>query len=262
MATVALAFPFLPVKARRALKSRWSRQLLDALGVRLRIAGTPPASGLLVANHISWLDVYAINALAPTAFVAKNDVRAWPLIGWLSTHTETIFLERGSRSAAMRAKERLTDELRQRACVAVFPEGTTSNGDTLLPFHSALFQSALDAGMRVAPVALRYTGSDGEPSPAPAYVGDTSLWQCLRTIVTTGGLTGHLYFLPALDPAGMDRRQLAQQAHRLIAGRLARRGADTATPDDLPDTIGLDFGGMSGPSDCASAAMPQSQRAG
>ena len=262
LATVALAFPFLPLKPRRALKSRWSRQLLDALGVRLRVAGTPPVSGLLVANHISWLDIYAINALAPTAFVSKDDVRAWPLIGWLSARTETIFLERGSRGAAMRAKERVSGELRQRACVSVFPEGTTGNGNALLPFHSALFQAAIEAGTRVAPVALRYTGRDGEPSPAPVYVGDTSLWQCLRAIVTTGGLTAQLHFLPALDPAGTDRRQLARQAHRLIASRLARPCTDTAMPDDPPDLIGIDVADMSGATDCANAAMPQPLRAG
>ena len=236
MATVALAFPFLPLKARRALRSRWSRQLLDALGVRLQVAGTPPASGLLVANHISWLDVYAINAATPTAFVSKDDVRAWPVVGWLSARTETIFLERGSRSAAMRAKQRVTAELRQRACVSVFPEGTTSDGDGLLPFHSALFQSAIDTGIRVAPVALRYTGRDGEPSPAPVYIGDTSLWHCLRTIVATGGLTANLCFLPALDPAGMHRRQLAEQARQLIASRLTQPANPSRSSPDAADS--------------------------
>lgn len=236
MATVACAFPFLPVATHRALKVRWSRQLLGTLGVRLRVSGTPPAGGMLVANHISWLDVYAINALTPIAFVAKDDVRGWPLIGWLSARTETLFLARDNRNAAMRAKERLAEELRTNTCIGVFPEGTTSGGDSLLPFHSALFQSAIEARVRVAPAALRYTGRDGEPSSAPVYAGDTSLWQSLRTIVSTGGLTVHVAFLPALDSAGQDRRQLSRQAHRLIASRLARPGADTAaeTPAGLP----------------------------
>ncbi|MBI4985954.1 MAG: 1-acyl-sn-glycerol-3-phosphate acyltransferase, partial [Rhodocyclales bacterium] len=106
-ATVALAFPLLPLSARRALKSRWSRQLLAALGVRLARSGTLPGHGLIVANHISWLDIYAIDALVPTAFVSKDDVRTWPLVGWLAANTETLFMERGSRRAAMRAKEGL-----------------------------------------------------------------------------------------------------------------------------------------------------------
>jgi 1-acyl-sn-glycerol-3-phosphate acyltransferase len=220
MATVALAFPFLPVNLQRALKTRWSRQLLDALGVSLRTAGTPPTDGLVVANHVSWLDVYAINALAPTAFVAKDDVRGWPLIGWLSSRTETMFIERGSRAAAMRIKDRLTEQLREGACVALFPEGTTSAGSDVLPFHSALFQAPIDSGARIAPIAVRYTGSNGKRSAAPVYIGETSLWQSLRAIANTDGLTANLCFLPSIDPEGMDRRQIAEQAGRLIAGNL------------------------------------------
>ncbi len=236
MATVACAFPFLPPRARQSLKARWSGQLLKVLGLRLHVAGTPPASGFLVANHISWLDIYVINALAPAAFVSKDDVRAWPVIGWLSRRTETIFLERGSRGAAMRAKEHLVEELRRGTCVAVFPEGTTTAGDVMLPFHSALFQAAIDAGVSVAPIAIRYEGRDGERAPAPAYAGDTTLWQSLRAIVAASGLTAHVSFLQALEAAGGERRHLAQHAHRLIASRLARSGADTAveTRDDLP----------------------------
>lgn len=239
---MALVFPFLPLKARRALKARWSLQLLDALGVRLRVAGTPPACGLLVANHVSWLDIYVINASVPTAFVAKDDVRAWPLIGWLCKHTETIFMARGSRNAAMLTKERLVETLRQRTRVGVFPEGTTSGGEALLPFHSALFQSAIDAGTHVAPVALRYCDAGGGASRAPAYAGETTLWQSLRAIAATGGLTAHIVFLPVLDPAGMDRRQLAEQARDRIdaarngaleaPGRLAHDGGDALGAGD------------------------------
>lgn len=220
-ATVALLFPLLPPHARQQLKRRWSRQLLEVLGVRLRVSGTPPGDGLLVANHISWLDVYAINALVPTTFVAKDDVRHWPLIGWLSARSGTLFLQRGSRQAAMRAKERLADELRQRNCVSVFPEATTSPGDSVLPFHGALFQAAIDARMPVAPTALHYRGRNGEASRAAAYVGDTRLWQSLRAIAAARGLTVHVCFLPALDCAGENRRQLAQRARQLIAGRLS-----------------------------------------
>ena len=205
----------------------------------MRVAGVPPTNGFLVANHISWLDIYAINALAPSAFVSKDDVRAWPVIGWLSQKTGTIFMERGSRNAAMRTKEYIAKELRRNACVAVFPEGTTTEGEAMLPFHSALFQSAIDAGARVTHVALRYTGSDGIRATAPSYAGDTTLWESLRTVVASSGLTAHLAFLPALGEIGAERRQLAQHAHQLIASHLGRPGADKAveTPGDLPDAL-------------------------
>jgi 1-acyl-sn-glycerol-3-phosphate acyltransferase len=194
--------------------------LLDALGVRLRVAGTPPGAGLVVANHISWLDIYAINALVPTAFVAKDDVRGWPVIGWLSSRTETLFIERGSRSAAMRIKDRLTEQLQAGNCVALFPEGTTSDGTAVLPFHSALFQAPIDAGTAIAPIMVRYTGSDGQRSAAPVYIGDTSLWQCLRAIVRADGLIVHLSFLPGIDTDGIDRRRIAEQIRRRIADSL------------------------------------------
>ena len=218
--TVALVFPALPRRARLALKARWSRQLLDALGVRLLASGQAAREGLLVANHISWLDIFAINALAPTAFVSKDDVLSWPLIGWLTSKAETIFLERGSRTAARRAKETITETLRARHLVAVFPEGTTSFGNDVQPFHGALFQSALDAGTQIAPVALRYIDSAGQISLAAAYVGETSLWQCIRTISLASRLAVRVSFLPAIDPINHDRRHVAALAHRAIAHAL------------------------------------------
>lgn len=235
-ASVVCVFPFLSVQARRRHKARWSRRLLEILGVRLCVAGTPPTGGFLVSNHISWLDIYAINASAPAAFVSKDDVRGWPLIGWLAANTETIFLERGSRSAAMQAKERMAAVLREGTLVGAFPEGTTSVGDTVLPFHAALFQAAVDAGVATVPAVLRYTERNGEASRAAAYVGDTSLWQCVKAVLAADRLTVHVDFLPAMEASMQDRRHLAAHAHRLIASRLARPGADTAveTPGDLP----------------------------
>jgi 1-acyl-sn-glycerol-3-phosphate acyltransferase len=243
MTTVAFAFPLLPRPARLALTARWSRQLLDALGVRLRVSGSPIDGGLFVANHISWLDIYTINAFAPAAFVAKDEVRRWPLIGWLSAKSETIFLERGSRSAAVRAKEHLVEQLRLRRRVGVFPEGTTSDGSRVQPFHGALFQSAIDAGVRVAPVAIRYTDAKGAISMAPAYVGDTSLWQCFRAIVTSSRITVHAAFLPTLDAGSSDRRHLAHRAHTAITHALkltpsqqdqSDANTEAEIPDDLP----------------------------
>lgn len=268
MATAAVAFPFLPHGARLALKGRWSRQLLDCLGVRLRTAGSPLDGGLFVANHISWLDIFAINALAPAAFVSKDEVRAWPVIGWLSMKTDTLFMERGSRTAAVRAKEHMVEALRRRNRVGVFPEGTTTRGDHVLPFHGALFQSAIDAGVRVAPVALRYADRHGQPSAAPVYVDDTSLWRCFRNIVTASNLTAHVSFLPSLEAAA-DRRHLAHRAHTAIAHAIhvahavtpnrsapLDAGTATGTPDGLPDAPPSDCLPIDNPSPAPAAPPP------
>lgn len=244
VAVTTLAFPFLPHNARLAFKARWSRQLLDCLGVRLESSGVPMNGGLLVANHISWLDIFVINAQAPAAFVAKSEVRSWPVIGWVSVRADTLFVERGSRSAAVRTKEHMIEALRRDVRVGIFPEGTTGPGNAVMPFHGALFQSAIDAGVRVAPVAIRYTDREDLPSAAPAYVVGVSLWQSLRNIATASSLTAHVSFLPTIDPENQDRRHLAHHAHTAIAhalveltpSRSAPPGAGTAseTPGDLP----------------------------
>lgn len=222
VATVATVFPWLPERARLYLKARWSRQLVEELGVRVIGKGAVPGHGLLVANHISWLDIYAINALAPTTFLSKDDVRHWPVIGWLASRVGTLFLERGSRAAAQRAKEHLIAELRAGRLVGVFPEGTTGFGDHVMPFHAALFQAAIDAEVEAMPALIRYTDRQGHPSLAAAYVGETSLWECVRSIVTASGLTVRVDFLPTVATAGADRRDLAHHCHQAISHALAK----------------------------------------
>jgi 1-acyl-sn-glycerol-3-phosphate acyltransferase len=232
-ATVAMVYPWAGLALRRALKQRWSRQLVGILGMKVGAGGTAVPLGLLVCNHISWLDIFVINALAPAAFVSKDDVKRWPLIGWLCARTETIFLERGSRAAAQRTRETMIAALRDGAHVAVFPEGTTTDGSRLLPFHAALFQSAIDAGTPVVPLALRYVDAAGRPNRAPAYDGDVTLWQCLRAIARAQGLTVRIEVLAPLDTHSCDRRHLAAHCHRAIAARLDETTpSPTASPPD------------------------------
>lgn len=233
-ATVATVYPWAPLPVRRALKRRWSRQLVVMLGMKVGSGGTAVPAGLLVCNHISWLDIFVINALAPAAFVSKDDVKHWPLIGWLCARTETIFLERGSRAAAQRTRETMIAALRDGAHVAVFPEGTTTDGSKLLPFHAALLQSAIDAGTPVVPLALRYVDAAGRPSRAPAYDGDVTLWQCLRAIARAEGLTARIEALAPLGTNSCDRRHLAAHCHRAITTQLEAREAPTPSPTVAP----------------------------
>jgi 1-acyl-sn-glycerol-3-phosphate acyltransferase len=242
MATVAAVYPWISLRWRRALKQRWSRQLLEMLGIRLKTGAGKAAlpAGLVVCNHISWLDIFVINALAPAAFVSKAEVRDWPLIGWLCARTETIFLERGSRAAAQRTRERMIDHLQTGAHVAVFPEGTTTCGERVLPFHAALFQSAIDARRTVIPLALRYLDRRGDASRAPAYEGDTTLWQCLRAVACAGGLTAEVRVLAALDAARCERRELARHCHAAIEWHLGQHGGRPqaeAPTDEAPAVI-------------------------
>ncbi len=217
---MACVYPFAALRVRRALKQRWSRQLLETLGMRLKVgagATAMPPRALLVCNHISWLDIFVINAMAPAAFVSKDDVLGWPLIGWLCANTETIFLERGSRAAAQRTLDTMKDCLRSGVPVAVFPEGTTTDGDRVLPFHAALFQGAIDVRAAVVPLALRYADGRHSPTRAPAYDGDVTLWQSLQAVARTDGLRAEVRMLPAIAADGASRRALAKHCHASIA---------------------------------------------
>lgn len=220
---MATVYPVATASFRSRLKQRWSRQLLGMLGVRMAGQTCPGLSGgLLVSNHISWLDIFVINAVAPSAFVSKDDVKAWPLIGWLCQHTDTIFIERGSRRAAHRTSEHMNERLKEGRRIVIFPEGTTSDGHDVLPFHGALIQAAVETGCPVQPVALRYLDRHGQPSPAPAYVGDTTLWESLRAIVTVPYLQATPEFLEPVPSADTDRRHLAATLHRHISRAIVR----------------------------------------
>lgn len=218
-ATIAALFPFIGINLRRRLKQRWSKQLLQILGVALRAKGGAPA-GLIVANHVSFLDIYAINAVAPASFVSKDEVLNWPVIGWLSRHSETIFLERGSRSAAQRTREHLADKLKEGTLVSLFPEGTTSDGNQVLPFHAALLQSAIDVEAPVTPVALRYLDRYGNSTQAAAYAGETTMAECLWSIACSDGLVASVEVLPRMETASVDRRHLSAHAHHQISKTL------------------------------------------
>ncbi|MBW8313713.1 MAG: 1-acyl-sn-glycerol-3-phosphate acyltransferase, partial [Hydrogenophaga sp.] len=152
----------------------WSRQMLRIMGVELVVCGTPPANGpvLLVANHISWLDIVVMNAAQPARFVSKADVKHWPVLGALITGAGTLYIERESRRDAMRVVHQMAERLRAHDTIAVFPEGTTGDGRSLLPFHANLFQAAISANAPVLPVAMTYVdGASGARSDAPLFIG-------------------------------------------------------------------------------------------
>lgn len=226
MSSVAVAYPLLNRRARAWLKRRWSRQLLDIIGLRCEFSGFPASQGpnLLVANHVSWLDIFVINALLPAAFVCKSEVREWPAIGWLCAHTETVFLPRGSRSAARATAALIAQRLAQGWAVGVFPEGTTSDGSGLLPFHAALLQGALDAASPVQALALRYYGQDGARSEAPVYCGTTSLLESLWRTLGATELTVRVEVLPVVRGAA-DRRELSDRLRQNIAAALSSEHA-------------------------------------
>lgn len=222
--TVAVVFPFLREASRRSAIKNWSDSLLRILCVRLHVHGEPPYEHvkpvMLVANHVSWLDIFAINAVLTVRFIAKSEIRRWPAIGWLSAHTGTLFLERARRRDTARINSLVSEAMLAGDVTAVFPEGTTTDGSQVLRFHGSLLQPALLAGADVQPVALRFMRTDGTLCVEAAYDGDKSLWDTLRAIVGQPEIHAHVWFLPKLSAGTAHRRELADAAQAAIADRL------------------------------------------
>lgn len=209
-----LLFPLLRAAGRDRVQRAWCRGVLGALGVRTRLEGElPRGPALLVSNHVSWLDVIALSAVRPAVFVCKDEVAAWPLIGRLLRGAGTVFIRRGSARAAGRAVGEIAAALRSGRLVAVFPEGTTTDGTDVLPFQPALLQAATDAGCEVQPVAIAYS------SDAAVYAGETRFVDSLRRIAGARGLEVTLSLLPRL-PASIARREAAILARRRILSRV------------------------------------------
>ena len=224
MAVMALRFPSLDDAGRQARIGWWSAGVLRALGVGLRASGVArPGATLLLANHVSWLDIAAIHAVVPKArFVAKADVLRWPLLGWLIRGAGTLFIERDRKRDALRVVHAMAEALRAGQTVAVFPEGTTGSGAHPLPFHANLLQAAVATSTPVQLAVLRFADARHRFSPAAEYVGDTSLLQSLWWVASARGLVVHVDLLLPQGTAHADRRALAEHLRQQVANRLAR----------------------------------------
>lgn len=220
---VLLRFPALDAAGRGERIAWWAAKTLRILGLRLEVHGTlRPGAKLLVANHISWLDIMAIHAVCPEArFVSKADVQRWPLLNRLAAGGRTLYIERERPRDAVRVVHQMAEALRAGDTVAVFPEGTTGDGHALLPFHANLLQSAIATATPIQPVALRFSDPRHAVSPTALYVGDTTLAQSLWLLARDEGVVVRLMVLSAQATAHADRRALAERLRGLIADRLA-----------------------------------------
>lgn len=216
---VLLRFGTLDAAGRRARIRWWSDKMLRTLGIRLQVQGSfRPGAKLVVANHVSWLDIMAVHAVCPEArFVSKADVQRWPLVGRLVAAGGTLYIQRESRRDALRVVHQMADALKAGDTVAVFPEGTTGDGHAVLPFHANLLQAAIATATPVQPVALRYSDAHRAVSPAAEYVGDTTLAQSLWWLACGEGVTVQLTILPAEGSEHADRRALSERVRGQIA---------------------------------------------
>jgi 1-acyl-sn-glycerol-3-phosphate acyltransferase len=182
----------------------------------------PLAHALIVSNHISWLDIFVINSVHPCRFVAKAEIRAWPVLGWLVAQAGTVFIARGNRRDLRHIFKGLVDVLGQNQRVAFFPEGTTASQGQLLPFHANLFEAAIDARAAVQPVALAYLDGKGGWHPAVDYVGETTFVDSILRILGGPPMTARLQCLAPIPAEGAHRRELARAAQQAIEAALGQ----------------------------------------
>lgn len=209
---------------RPALVRWWHERACRILGLVVEVIGEPPRdSALLVANHVSWLDVPVLGGLGPIAFLSKAEVRDWPVMGWLAAAAGTQFIARGSGEAAV-VGERIGNHLADHGCLALFPEGTTTNGSEVRPFYPRLLAAANMAGVPVVPVTLRYHRNGGLDPVAP-FVGDETIVSHLRRVLVVPEIRVQVTFGAPLDPGQFDRRGLAARARQEIVETLDRLGA-------------------------------------
>ena len=221
---VLLRFPAYEAPARQARIQWWATKMLRVMGIRLQVEGVPAEGGaLLVANHISWLDIMAVHAVYPHArFVSKADVKSWPLLARLIDAGGTLYLERERKRDALRVVYTMAQALQAGEMVAVFPEGTTSDGQSMLPFHANLLQAAISTNTPVQPVALRFSDATHAVSRAVEFVGETTLLQSLWRVARGEGVTARVTLLPPHASAQADRRALADALRADIEAHLTR----------------------------------------
>jgi 1-acyl-sn-glycerol-3-phosphate acyltransferase len=225
LATCALLFPWLNARRRMSCIQRWSARLLRICGIRIEVTRAVQDScdrrALIVANHVSWLDIFVINSVDPSRFVAKSDIRDWPLIGWLCAKAGTIFIARGRVRDIRKIFENLVASLQDGERIAFFPEGTTAAQGCILTFHANLFEAAIDAKVAVQPYALRYVDAQGQLHAAADFVGDMTFAQSVYAIIGARNMIVQLIELPPLATEHAHRRELADMTRRLIADALS-----------------------------------------
>jgi 1-acyl-sn-glycerol-3-phosphate acyltransferase len=216
------AYPRMSAAQRRALMGWWSGKLLRILNVETLVTGAMPgqSSVMIAANHVSWMDIFLISSARPTRFIAKGEVRDWPIAGWIADKAGTLFIRREQWRDTARTNERVHQALAEGDCVGLFPEGFTTEGDTLLKFHGALFAPAVANHALVQPAAIRYERPDGTLCREASFIGERSFMESLGLIIRERRLLARLMLAEPVCTEGVHRRDVARDCEARVASLL------------------------------------------
>lgn len=218
-------FRFISWDARTNMIRIWSRLLLMVIGVKLSVDHPPakmPMRGMLVGNHSSWMDIFVANSVQAARFLAKSDIKKWPVLGTLVTSAGTLYVERGNRHSINATNKQISESAHKGELIGLYPEGTTTDGTHLLPFKSNLFEPAIDNEMLLYPIGISYK-KNGQYTALAAYAGDTSLMRSFWDLTSSFGVTAHVNYgvmIPAAQYA--NRQELAHAAQDAVARLLGQ----------------------------------------
>ena len=224
--TLSFIFPFLDRKSKDQKIQEWSKRLLRIFNIEFVVLGSDLIKNtphLIASNHISWLDIHVINAFKPIRFVAKSEVEAWPVFGWMAKQIGTVFIRRDSTRHARQVVTQIASVLKSES-ICIFPEGTSTIGEVVLPFKPNLFESAILAQVPVYPLAIQYLSTKtGRRSESPAFIGDMGLLESMSNIIKNRSLAVQITILPVYlddqNPA-LDRKKLATYCQESISKTL------------------------------------------
>lgn len=223
---LSFVVPFLDRQNKDKKIQKWSKGLLKILNIELQVLGgnfLPDIPHLIAANHISWLDIHVINALRPIRFVAKSEVEHWPIFGWMSKQLGTVFIRRDSARHARQVVQQMAEVL-QTESICIFPEGTSTIGDSVLPFKPNLFESAIVVQAPVIPMVIQYLNKTTRVrSASPAFVGEMGLLESMANVIQDRSLVAQITILdpyPIAQMSNADRKQLAAYSHEWISKTL------------------------------------------
>jgi 1-acyl-sn-glycerol-3-phosphate acyltransferase len=222
-----IKFPRLTRERKLEEIRNWSQKTLDILGIQVmhetpvHIANFEAPPRLLVANHVSWIDALIIQTIQPSVFVAKAEVKSWPIVGSIATGCGVVFVNRGSPASARLMVDELSSALHHGYCVAGFPEGTSSEGSSVKLFHGNLFEAAINHNIQVQPLAIRYTNPHtGALCMKAAFIGDIGFVQSLHQVISSNGIQAKVQLCDVLSPEGHTRRTLAHLSQRSVSSQL------------------------------------------
>lgn len=210
-------------KLNKVVVNTWSRILCSVCGLKMIARGKRQENPvLLVANHVSWIDIPVIHSYKLAGFVAKAEISKWPILGWIAKSGETLFIARGKHESRKKVLQLIDARLNQGRSIALFPEGKATNGDQLEQFHRQLMQAAVETRVPIQAIAIKYINEDGNRNKKIGFKENETFMNNVFRILSLPSCTVELNFCEVIETTEKSARELARITHAQVARVLAK----------------------------------------